>query len=1068
MRIVHMSDLHIEKESWHEYKTFIMKSLIDDLKKYHIETPIDCIIISGDMINMGGKKDGVSNALDFFLENVIFPIAETLNIELSRFFLGCGNHEVDRNVVKEGIDKVLKGDLNSIDSVNEYIVEGYKPESDFPLKRTQDYYKFMINYYNNADFDYINITPFESTFKIKADGISLGISLFNSAWRCYENKCKGIVDENKILLGERQITRSYTSLEGCDYKIAVMHHPYEFLADFDYKHSRNLIKKHYDMLLVGHIHDGDEWTNSGIDGMIYKSLAPANWVQNIRTSSSQYINGYSIIDCDFVSKSITHHFRKYSIKREEYCPDSDVGNNDEHGILRNCMISTSNKQLMLSTIAELNRLRDVHDDRVKEHLLSCTSNDTVAPKTLENIFVSPRIIDSKDKASEIETNVSLETIMEEEKNVIIYGHRESGRTVLLDKIMFNYINNGDKYNKLPVYINLDSIDNTITEQVIRSKLKECLHKSNKGVNELLEKSQIVLLLDNFDVELKPHQCGIINDFIGKYTDNIKVIMTSTLSSSGQIPYTEFDNYTFIKQSRYLELLTFKSRQIRELMHKWFNNRSDYVTDDKMQSLLKIFRVFNLPTNPLTLSMFLLIMEKNPCFEPINNATLLETFIERLLESPTDYFRNTFDRYNKKNALRLIAYHMYIEDRDNYNLPYSELLHFIENKIKIWSFKASDILNYFIDIGILYKYTIVTNSTSLEVVTFRIECVFKFFLTLHMEADKSFFEEIISEDNYLKFIDELDYYTARNRENIDLLNLIVGRLKSRYGEYIERFEKDGSGFDSYFGVTQSLVQTLDDEKMNHISTKTKKSKEEVDRLNDIKFIKDEIAVTIDAKTELPTLAQLERLWILSARVLRNIEYAEYDIALDSYTYILKSAITFCIMYCVVNLLKINKKYANQENQEYDDDTKLSILMSLHFIPLTCEMMLLDFMGSKKLIDILDSKIKSDIDDLTVSDFEFYLSVFLYTDLEGAKAFEYLKKYLSKISKYYIQDSSFLKLSTFFHESEDKSTREKQYLKLLLEIYKQSKLKSSRTPDKYQMSKMLSSEENRLIKLKRRHG
>ncbi|MPW26809.1 hypothetical protein GC105_13555 [Alkalibaculum sp. M08DMB] len=1068
MRIIHMSDLHIDKESWHEYKTFIMNSFIDDLKRYHIETPIDCIIISGDMINMGGKKDGVTNALDFFIENFIFPIAEELNIEFSRFFFGCGNHEVDRNVVKDGIDNYLKMELNCIDSVNKYIVEGYKSKSDFPLKRTQDYYKFMKNYYNNSDFDYIDITPFESTFKIKVDGIQLGISLFNSAWRCYENKANNIVDEKKILLGEMQITRSYTNLEGCDYKIAVMHHPYEYFTDFDYKNSRDLIKKHYDMLLLGHIHDGNEWINSGIDGMIYKSLAPANWVQNIRTCSNRYINGYSIIDCDFLNMSITHYFRKYSKKREEYCPDVDVSNNDEHGILKYSMTSISNKQLMLSTIAELNRLRDVHDDRVKEHLLSCTSNDSLAPKTLEDIFVSPRIIDSKDKANEIETNVSLESIMEEEKNVIIYGHRESGRTVLLDKIMFNYINNGDKYNKLPVYINLDSIDNTITEQVIRSKLKECLHRSNKGINELLEKNQIVLLLDNFDVELKPHQCGIINNFIGKYTDNIKVIMTSTLSSSGQIPYAEFDNYMFIKQSRYLEMLTFKSKQIRELMHKWFNNRSDYVTDDKLQSLLKIFRVFNLPTNPLTLSMFLLIMEKNPCFEPINNATLLESFIERLLESPTDYFRNSFDRYNKKNALRLIAYHMYKEDRDNYNLPYSELLHFIENEIKIWSFKASDILNYFLDIGIFYKYTIVTNSTSLEVVTFRFDCVFKFFLTLHMETDKSFFEKIISEDNYLKFIDELDYYTARNRENINLLNLIVERLKGSYGEYIDRFEKNGNGFDSYFGLTQSFVQTLNDDEMNHISTKTKKSKEEVDRLNDIKFIKDEIAVTIDAKTELPTLAQLERLWILSARVLRNIEYAEHDIAFDAYTYILKSAITFCIMYCIVNLLSINEEYGNEENKEYDDDTKLSILMSLHFIPLSCEMMLLDFMGSKKLIEILDSKIKSDIDDLTVSDFECYLSVFLYTDLEGAKSYEYLKKYLTKISKYYIQDSSFLKLSTFFHESEDNSAREKQYLKLLLDIYKQSKLKYSRTPSKYQMNKMLSSEKNRLINLKRRQS
>ena len=56
IRIVHLSDIHLNKKTLKDAEQFVIKALIKDLKKYSDEKRIDLIFITGDLIDRGGES----------------------------------------------------------------------------------------------------------------------------------------------------------------------------------------------------------------------------------------------------------------------------------------------------------------------------------------------------------------------------------------------------------------------------------------------------------------------------------------------------------------------------------------------------------------------------------------------------------------------------------------------------------------------------------------------------------------------------------------------------------------------------------------------------------------------------------------------------------------------------------------------------------------------------------------------------------------------------------------------------------------------------------------------------
>lgn len=141
---------------------------------------------------------------------------------------------------------------------------------------------------------------------------------------------------------------------------------------------------------------------------------------------------------------------------------------------------------------------------------------------------------------------------------------------------------------------------------------------------------------------------------------------------------------------------------------------------------------NLPRTPFAVSMFLWIIERQQTYRPQNNATLIEKFIEEILDKKNikGILRDTFDYENKIWLLAEIAHKMLISDQPNYSLPCSDIIKITERHLALRkfpkSYSARKIINGILNLGVFVEED--------SVIRFRFNCFFEYFLVKKMETD----------------------------------------------------------------------------------------------------------------------------------------------------------------------------------------------------------------------------------------------------------------------------------------------------------------------------------------------
>lgn len=313
MRFIHLSDFHIKKEGMKDLSQLI-KALSEDLAILNSSKKIDFILFTGDLIDQGGKSfESINQAFLEFEKKVISPLTKTLNIDKKRFIFIPGNHDIDRNADDIYDENGLLSVLSNESAVSSFIdkngTKGIK--RILPFKEFERYF--------HADTD-CKITNFHSNYIFDLNGIKVGITAFNTAWRCYDSK----KDHGIILLGKRQITESRDIIENCNIKIALMHHQFDLLNPFDMEAVKPSIERDYDMVFCGHVHRGSNYNLSGIFGDMFMSVAPSNTSDNIWNNDQRYLNGYAIVDYNDDKGTIIVSNRKYSLDHEEYLSNVEL------------------------------------------------------------------------------------------------------------------------------------------------------------------------------------------------------------------------------------------------------------------------------------------------------------------------------------------------------------------------------------------------------------------------------------------------------------------------------------------------------------------------------------------------------------------------------------------------------------------------------------------------------------------------------------------------------------------------------------------------------------------------
>jgi len=298
---LHLSDWHQKGPDFD--RTVVRDKLIQDIqnrKNIHPDLgKIDFIVFSGDLA-YHGKKEEFESAWQLFLE----PVLKAANVSKDRLVIVPGNHDLDRDSF-ELLPEPLKKPLTTHEEIIKWLDNETRRQEI--LKPFKDYTQFIQNTLGNR------LTPYacEMTIPLETPGKSAAVMGFNSALMCARNKnASGEVDDDrKIITGEPQIYPLVEKNKAAHIRIAVMHHPLDWLTECDRVKVETTLKQNVHIILCGHLHKGAVEIIAGTAGQCI--VIPVGAAYERRN----YFNGYNYVSLDTRTGTGTVFFRQWNINK---------------------------------------------------------------------------------------------------------------------------------------------------------------------------------------------------------------------------------------------------------------------------------------------------------------------------------------------------------------------------------------------------------------------------------------------------------------------------------------------------------------------------------------------------------------------------------------------------------------------------------------------------------------------------------------------------------------------------------------------------------------------------------
>lgn len=1007
IKIIHVSDFHLENSNPSFEKKDIILALAEDVKKYVDDSTV--LFITGDLIDKGGVefKENKASAFQSFEDLFIKPILTHNPILRNKIFVVPGNHDIFRDKIDPITEYGLKSNLTSTKSVNEFLINNR--DNIRHLDRIADYKNWEKDFY--SQYPNCTLSLFENTFILKIGLLNVGVTCLNSSWLCKDDH-----DKENLIIGKNQIENSLDKLKNCQVKLALSHHPLEFLAEFDRDPVKMELYKNYDILFTGHVHELASSYTQDLYGNIFISIANSTIGDNPK--ERKHTNGYTILELS-PNEKIKTLYRKYIENHKKFVPNTEIGTEDgtkEWQILKDEKLSKFEAiAIMVDGVA--NRYCEkLNDD------LIMSSNNTNAPCSIDSLFVEPTILNCpQNTLKETETiKYNIETILSRNTNFLIYGPKESGKTILLDKLFLEATRKFNQLNKIPLYLKFSDFKSNDIEKVI----KEYLGSPTKEIQELLSQNDSIFFIDDLSFsEKNVSQIISLKKLITKYP-KIQIVATIDQVIENAIP-TEYLEHNDILNFEVGFIQNLNSHEIKELIGKWFAGKEvDF--QDNMEKLMKSFVDFGLPKTPLSVTMFLWIFERQEK-RPLNNSVLVEMFIENLLEKTNleNIYSETFDFKNKQRLLSFISKFMRDEgDEDlSYSVNYVELLNFANEYLKTrFPGKPQRVLDDLIKRGILcYEDG--------NLIRFKSAFFFHYFLALHFDYNTDFKKHVLTGENYLDYTEEIVYYTGLKRDDIEMLHFTQDRLHEAFGDFNSDISQNHQKVDSVL-ETKQKSETLAF-KMQNDQIDIKPTERQMEEVYDQQLSAIPVQKNVPKKTgnNFSTKKNIDKVLKLASNVLKNSEDVDdFHAKTLAYKNTLLSSIS-----CMIQERDALILYYTHFKKKPDHLPKnIDFNLFIQVIPLIYQIVVFNWLGSQKLRPVIIDKIEKDKLTLNISEFEKFLSVFVYSDVRGSDYPEKIELFVKHTKYNYLKDLSFLKIISYYYLRNNSKDLNKKYLKILSEI------------------------------------
>jgi formylglycine-generating enzyme required for sulfatase activity len=292
---LHLSDLHFQDTVKHRWDAnVVLRALLEDVGERMKQDGLrpDLILVSGD-IAFQSTPGEYKLAGQFFDE-----LLEVTAVPKTQLFLVPGNHDVDRKAITSG-GKAITRSLNSRDAVTEVL--SAEMDRRLVFAKFDQYRAFVNKHFPELEFDdqhcfYVR--------KLTVAGRRLAVLGLNSAWLSMTDE-----DLGRLALGERQVREALREAQDADLRIALLHHPFDWLQEFDRNDCEALLMQGCDFILHGHLH------RSGVLSLTMPDAAGMVIAAGACYETREHPNAYNVVRLDLEAGEGTVFLRRYSPER---------------------------------------------------------------------------------------------------------------------------------------------------------------------------------------------------------------------------------------------------------------------------------------------------------------------------------------------------------------------------------------------------------------------------------------------------------------------------------------------------------------------------------------------------------------------------------------------------------------------------------------------------------------------------------------------------------------------------------------------------------------------------------
>jgi predicted ATP-binding protein involved in virulence/predicted phosphodiesterase len=455
---LHLSDWHqTGKES---DRQVLLDGLLNDIKSRTSISPdlakIDFIVFSGDVAFSGKAKE-------FMLakDELFDPLLKVSELSPHHLFIVPGNHDIDRTSLKVLSQQILR----PLEQYDEKSLNDHEKMKLF-LKPFQDFTDFVTSYTGQESPAYASIR------KLQIRGKKIVLLGLNSA--LMSGKIPELNDN--ILYSRCMLTKGqkvYDFLDGisdADLKIAVFHHPIDWLAELDRSFAKGVLSGKFDFVLHGHQHRLEQdavRSSSGDFISIFSGFGYKN-----------FDDTYNFVHLDFNTGKCTIFIRRWSDLRNKWIGEysSRLGEKLEFDLprsnkrlersrqIRSILLDLASRdaipdEILVESLKIINLRLDQlnYRDRMKDELLdrlfyNDKNVDTFIDEWMKTQAYQPsptnlRLI--KVKLENIRCFETIKISLQESNNdhalswIMLLGDNATGKTTLLRSIAIGLCNESD-------------------------------------------------------------------------------------------------------------------------------------------------------------------------------------------------------------------------------------------------------------------------------------------------------------------------------------------------------------------------------------------------------------------------------------------------------------------------------------------------------------------------------------------------------------------------------------------------------------------------------------------------